>query len=269
MSSDPMEIDSIPESAVESKSNDDTIVDKAIEILKQVSKSTLSMDSRYVWKSLRDLIAFKQELTVENVSTVVNLLYPEESAYKKYLLKTIHPSSKPKVENSSKFREEFPATLYQLQQDGTSLDVSSEVNTFVHYIVQSLLSDSKRIDELQQFNSAHVIPQVLKLYNNRNLDLINAKIWFCINRSNELTSTPNDSQLLAEMMQFLKTATLKHDNETKATLITSILRQYLRLGEIELAADFVSKVEFPSGDHVSSPLEARFSFIYPRFMPSN
>ncbi|CAH00640.1 proteasome regulatory particle lid subunit RPN3 [Kluyveromyces lactis] len=260
MSSDAMDIDSVPEAAVDNNSNEDAVVDKLLEILKQVSKSTLSMDSRYVWKSLRDFAALRHDVTVENTSILVNLVYPDDSSYKKYLLKTIHPTSRPKVENAVKFREEYPASLYQLQQDGTSLDVSSEVNSFVHYIVQSLLLDSNRIDELQQFNKTHVIPQVLKQYNNRNLDLINAKIWFYINRANELTSTPNDSSLLAEMMQYLKSATLKHDNETKATLITSILRQYLRLGEIELAADFVSKVEFPSGDNVSSPLEARYYF---------
>lgn len=259
MSDDAMDVDVSPNVADEKKTNED-IVDKLLEVLKQVSKSTLSMDSRYVWKSLKDLSAFRHELNVENVSILVNLLYPDESPYKKYLLKTIHPTSKPKVEDAVSFRDRYPASLYQLQQDGTSLDVSSEVNTFVHYILQLLLLDSQRVDELQHFNTEYVVPKILKHYNNRNLDLVNAKIWFYINRANELISSPEDAALLFEMMQYMKTATLKHDNETKATLITSILRHYLRLGEIELAADFVTKIEFPSGDNVSSPLEARYYF---------
>lgn len=61
------------------------------------------------------------------------------------------------------------------------------------------------------------------------------------------------------MIKFLRTASLKHDNETRAMLITLILRNFLSGGEIESASDFVSKVEFPTSG-ISSPLEARYYF---------
>ena len=61
------------------------------------------------------------------------------------------------------------------------------------------------------------------------------------------------------MIKFLKTASLKHNNETKAMLINLILRNFLADGEVDQAFDFVNKVDFPTG-HVSSSLEARYYF---------
>lgn len=260
MTADNMDIDIPQVSSVENSSNRDDLVDKLVNILNQVSKSTSTLDARYIWKSLKDIAVIRHELNEESLSILIELVYPDESVYKGPLLKAVKPNAKAVVESASKFRSQYPASFYQLQEDGSTFDVSSELNSFIHYLVQLLLFDTNKVEELQKFCRAQVIPGVLERYNNRMLDLVNAKLWFYVCRANELSETPIDSQLISEMMQFLKTATLKHDNETRAALITFILRQYLRLGEVELAADLVSKVEFPSGNNVSNPLEARYYF---------
>ena len=52
------------------------------------------------------------------------------------------------------------------------------------------------------------------------------------------------------MIKFLKTASLKHDNETKAMLINLILRNFLADGEVDQAFDFVNKVDFPNWSRI-------------------
>ena len=140
------------------------------------------------------------------------------------------------------------------------MDVSAEINSFMHLLVQLYLLDSQQVDSLVSFNTQVVIPKVLNFYDNRTLDLINAKLWFYVSRAHELRGNIFDTTIRSEMVKFLKTAALKHDNETRAMLITFILRSFLQTGEVDTAADFISKVEFPRSNDVSSPLEARYYF---------
>ncbi|AMD22471.1 HHL299Wp [Eremothecium sinecaudum] len=257
MTSDLMEVDSTP--VPQLKAVDQVVVDKFIDLLRQVSRTTTTLDSRYVWKSLRELPGLRKELNQTVLSIIISLVYPDDSTFKVPLLKVVNKKMKTTVENAEAFSSKYPADFYQLTSTGT-VDVSAEVNTFVHLLVQLHLMDTEQIPALENFNLQIVVPNVLQYYNNRTLDFINAKLWFYIARAHELLGNTRDNTVRVEMMLFLRTATLKYDNETKATLITLILREYLNAGEVETAADFVSKVEFPSDHDVSSSLEARYYF---------
>ncbi|SCU85307.1 LAME_0D00870g1_1 [Lachancea meyersii CBS 8951] len=258
MTSDKMEIDSAP--SAEQKEQDQTVVDQIFELLKEVSKSTTTLDSRFLWKAAKKLSVLRPSLDKSSLSIVINLLYPEESTFKIPLLKYINQNQKSRVENADEERQKFPAAFYQLAGGSNSVDVSAELNSFVHLMVQLFLLDSQQVDALDSFNSQVVLPKVLQFYDERTLDLINSKLWFYICRAREIVGNSFDTSIRAEMVKFLKTATLKHDNETRATLITFILRSFLQTGEVDTAADFISKVEFPSSNDVSSPLEARYYF---------
>ncbi|AET41041.1 proteasome regulatory particle lid subunit RPN3 Ecym_7193 [Eremothecium cymbalariae DBVPG len=257
MTSTLMEVDSAPVSEVQTK--DHTNVDKFVDLLRQVSKTTTTLDSRYVWKSLRELPGWRKELNQHTLSILITLIYPDDSSFKVPLLKVVNQNLKSNVENAESFRSKYPADFYQLTNAG-KVDVSAELNSFIHLFVQLYLLDSEQVVELEAFNLQTVVPRVLQYYNNRTLDLINAKLWFYIARTHELLGNSRDYTIRNEMMKFLRTATLKYDNESKAMLITLIIRDLLNSGEVETASDFISKVEFPSDHDVSSPLEARYYF---------
>ncbi|SCV06204.1 LANO_0H24388g1_1 [Lachancea nothofagi CBS 11611] len=255
MTTEKMEVDSVP--AVDPKQESQTTVDQILGLLQDVSKTTTSLDSRFVWKATRELSVFRPKLDKESLSIAVNLLYPDNSAFKISLLKYINNNQKSRVENADKERQKYPAAFYQLTSVNNTVDVSAEVNSFVHLLVQLYLLDSQQVDALDSFNTLVVLPKVLKFYNQRSLDLINAKLWFYVCRAREMGGNSFDTTIRAEMIKFLKTATLKHDNETRGMLVTFILRSFLQTGEVDTAADFISKVEFPGSNDVSSPLEAR------------
>ncbi|SCU85600.1 LAFA_0D16622g1_1 [Lachancea sp. 'fantastica'] len=258
MTSDKMEIDSVP--AAVQKDEGQTVVSRIFDLLKDVSKTTTTLDTRFVWKATRKLSVLRPSLDKESLSIVVNLLYPDASSFKVPLLKYINQNQKSKVENAEEERQKYPAAFYQLVDGNKSVDVSAELNSFVHLLVQLYLLDSQQLEALDSFNGKIVYPKILQFYDERTLDLINSKLWFYICRGRELVGNSFDTSVRAEMVKFLKTAALKHDNETRATLITFILRSFLQTGEVDTAADFIGKVEFPGSNDVSSPLEARYYY---------
>ncbi|SCU77527.1 LADA_0A00914g1_1 [Lachancea dasiensis] len=258
MTTEEMEVDSAHES--QAQVSNQTTVDKIIDLLTDVSKTTTSLDSRFVWKAIRGLSTLRTLLDKESLSIVVNLLYPDDSGFKVPLLKYINNNQKSRVENASDERQKYPAAFYQLKNGSNTVDVSADVNSFVHLMVQLFLLDSQQVESLDSFNAQVVLPKVLNFYNERTLDLVNAKLWFYLYRARELMGQNFDISIRAEMVKFLKTATLKHDNETRAMLITFILRSFLQTGEVDTAADFISKIEFPGSNDVSSPLEARYYY---------
>ncbi|KAG0661338.1 26S proteasome non-ATPase regulatory subunit [Monosporozyma unispora] len=260
-------------------------VEQFVGILRELAKSNGTTDSRHVWRALNGLSALRKDglLISENLSALCGVLYPDEdlSQDKKHLLQYINDNHITDVKDASKIRESYPIGFYQVEttKEGVpTVQVTPLINSFIHLLVQIYLLENDKIDQLNTFNKKIVLPNVLQRYtsgefesssytNNSNrssLDLINSKLWFYTTIGYErdethLKNIPVVVSLRSQMMKFLKLATLKHDNETKAILIVSILRNFILLGEITLASDFVSKIEFPSND-VASSLEARYYF---------
>ncbi|CCF55760.1 hypothetical protein KAFR_0A03250 [Kazachstania africana CBS 2517] len=259
---DMMEIDTTGDGkSVNVKYVEENSMDRILDSLKEISKTSTTLDSRYIWRALKDLSAIRKTcLDSATLSALVNILYPDSSSFKVPLLKMINENHKSQVTDSDKIRSNYPAAFYQIvDSEAKVIDVSAELNGFIHLLVQLYLLDNKKFEELKIFNEKVIIPKLLSYYNQRSLDLINAKLWFYIAIGNEKVGETSNAALRSEMIRFLKSASLKHDNETRAMLINLIIRSYLSAGEVESASDFVSKVDFPTSD-VSSPLEARYYF---------
>lgn len=254
-----MKDDSVMDVDSNVKYAEERFVEVLVQVLKTVAKTTASLDLRFIWRALRELGSLRKDtLSQETLSALIDILYPDTSSFKIPLLKVINGNQKVTITDATVIRNSYPASFYEVTNEKT-IEVAPELNTFVHLLVQLYLLDSNKLEALDSYNKNIVIPNVLNFYNKRTLNLINAKLWFYIVVCNERQGQKTDLVIRSEMVKFLRTASLKHDNETKAMLINLILRNYLSAGDIEAAVDFVSKVDFPTND-VSSPLEARFYF---------
>lgn len=256
-----MEVDPpIEDSGNDVKFAEERNVNELIQVLQEVAKTSVTLDSYFVWKGLKELNRLRASyLNEETLLALINLLYPDSSVFKAPLLKAINRQKKCSVPNSEEIRAGYPASFYEVVED-RSIEVAAEVNSFVHLLVTRYLLDGKKLEELDAFNRKVVIPRVLGSYNQRTLDLINAKLWFHVVLCDEARGERANLETRSSMIRFLKVASLKHNSETKAMLITLLLRSFLATGEIEAAADFMAKVEFPSSADVSSSLEARYYF---------
>lgn len=204
-------------------------------------KSATNFDNRYVSKVFRDLGLLRRKIAKdpESLASVIVKTYPTDSAAKSLL-------------------------LAQLPSSSESMDVESpqellpEVNVYVHLLVQLYLLDTHELEKLDKFNQ--LLLTLLQSYNRRTLDFIMAKIWFYIARTYELR---NDwLRIRPALLSGLRLATLRHDDETTASIVTLLLRNYLFTHDITQAANLCEKIVFPA--NAGNALTARYYYYLSR-----
>lgn len=201
-------------------------IESSFSLLHKVSST---FDNRYITKLFRGLGSLRRKLSedVTPLSEVLNKYYQNH-----YILDYV-----PKSES--------------MELDSTILP---EIDVYLHLLVQIYLLDSKQLEKLDQFNEKVI--KLISSYNLRSLDFLTAKIWFYICRTKELL---NDYySIRPDLLYGLRTATLRHDDETVASLITLLLRNYLLTKDIEQALNLVEKLEFPA--NASTSLGARYYY---------
>ncbi|CAK9438624.1 uncharacterized protein LODBEIA_P28480 [Lodderomyces beijingensis] len=206
-----------------------------------LEKAATSFDNRYVSKVLRDFAPLRKKLqeNEQALPTIVNDYISGDA--KKYLLSLL------------------PAPL-DAEADGTEKksSLTPEVELYIYLLVQVHLLDLDRIDQLNELS-----PRLIKLmnsYNRRSLDFIQAKVWFYISRGKELAG--DLISIRPELLYSLRTASLRHDTESTASIITLLLRNYLLSHEISQAANLVENIQFP--EHAANALVARYYYYLAR-----
>ena len=110
MTSDLMEVDSAP--LKEPQFKEQSAVEELVQVCREISKATVTLDSRFVWKPLRELSVLRTKLNKETLSILVNLLYPDTSDFKVPLLKVINDNQKSHVEDADSFRGKYLSLIH-------------------------------------------------------------------------------------------------------------------------------------------------------------
>ncbi|RLV84712.1 putative 26S proteasome regulatory subunit rpn3 [Meyerozyma sp. JA9] len=204
-------------------------------------KAAANFDNRYISRVFRDLGPLRRKVAKNGdaLATVIDRLYPHNSASRAYLL-------------------EATGKADESMDEETKSAVKPEVDLYIHLLVQVYLLDNNRLDELDKFNDKVVY--LLESYNRRSLDFIQAKIWFYISRTKELIDDLHS--IRPALLSALRSATLRHDTETAASTITLLLRNYSLCHEVNQAMNLVEKTEFP--ENAGSSLVARYYYYLAR-----
>jgi len=125
---------------------------------------------------------------------------------------------------------------------------------FIHHLHTSKDNYAKSIEL-----SKETVDKMHQL-NRRSMDPIAAKIWFAVERSYELGGELDDARPLFLAAQ--RTAALRHDDDTQASLINRLLRSYLHYSLYDQADKLVSKTTFPAS--ASNPQFARYHYFLGR-----
>lgn len=212
-------------------------------------KAAANFDNRYITKVFRDLGSLRRKIATDPtpLASAIVKTYGLEGAVSVRLLQFLPTES---VEAAKAFNG----------QSADNTDASlPEINAYLHLLVQLYLLDTNALSQLRDLST--MIVALLKSYNRRSLDFILAKLWFYVARSAEL-----HEELIAlrpELLSALRTATLRHDDQTTASLITLILRNYLKSHDISQAANLCEKIVFPA--NAGAALSARY-FYYMSFI---
>lgn len=229
----------------QSASEVETLVKEIEQSFTLLGKVATTFDNRYISKVFRDLSPLRRKL-VKNGDSVLPIVikntYSQDHPSKNYLLEYLgaSPSS-----GSDK-----------MDVDNTS--ILPEVELYLHLLVQVYLLDTDKLQALNELSEKVV--QLMKSFNRRSLDFIQAKVWFYVCRAKELIG--DLYSIRPELLYSLRTATLRHDIETTASIITLLLRNYLLSHDVNQASNLVEKVEFP--ENAGNALVARYYYYLAR-----
>jgi 26S proteasome regulatory subunit N3 len=135
-----------------------------------------------------------------------------------------------------------------------------EIDIYLHLLVQIYLLDQKNLETGASFSTELV--QIIHSLNRRTLDSLAAKVYFYYSRVHELLPPPAITEIRPQLLASLRTATLRKDIDTQATLITLLLRNYLQTSHITQADHLVSKTLFP--ESAANNLIARYQYYLGR-----
>lgn len=206
-------------------------------------KAASLFDNRYISKVFRDLGPLRRRLVKNDgvLAHIVASTYPESHPSKLALAQIVGAS---------------PGT--SVDPENALAGVLPEVDLYVHLLVQVRLLDGGKLDELIAFNDQVIA--LLGSYNRRSLDFIQAKMWFYVSRAKELRR--DLLSVRPALLAGLRTATLRHDVETTASIITLLLRNYLLSHDVAQASNLVEKTEFP--ENAANALVARYYYYLAR-----
>lgn len=217
------------------------VLDALKEFVSLIVRSVETFDPRYVLKVFRELTAIRPQLTAEVLASFADSTYPRDSTHRQYLLEAlgVDPDS-------------------DMETDGVSGEPIPEVDLFIHLLVQIFLNDQNQAKQLHSFGAKCV--SALQSSDRRTLDYIAAKVWYYVFRGAELEG--DLVPIRTDLMKALRTATLRHDTETRASVISLLLRDYLLTNDINQAYNLVEKTEFP--EDASNSVVARYYFYLAR-----
>ncbi|VEU19402.1 DEKNAAC100528 [Brettanomyces naardenensis] len=222
----------------------------ALETLKEfpalIERSAQNFDPRYILKVFRELTPVRKEITSDTLVSLIESVYPPTNSHRAYLLEALSAD---------------PSAEMDTEDDDNQVPKRNpipEVDIFIHLLVQIYLHDKKQFKKLHSFNKLCIT--ALRSYDRRTLDYIQAKVWYYIFRSSELTH--DLITIRADLMRALRTATLRHDSETRASTISLLLRDYLLTNDINQAYNLVEKTEFP--ENASNSVVARYYYYLAR-----
>ncbi|SAL96372.1 hypothetical protein [Absidia glauca] len=200
-----------------------------------------TIESRFTTRVLRTLPSIRRRLTAPVLAQVINEYYGSDER-KNELLQLLN---------------ENVESMDMDTNDKTS-SILPEIDIYLHLNVLIYLMDNNELEKgLRLANDT--VDRLVPL-NRRTLDLLAARIYFYHARFYELTDR------LAEIrpMQLAahRTASLRHDDETQATLLNLLLRNYFVHNLYDQADKLLSKSTFP--ENAGNNQAARYTYYLGR-----
>jgi len=206
------------------------------EQLKQIDKSVVNKEPRYMSRVLRSVTSTRKKLNqVILLKLVSNYALPvtKISVADKYLQLPSDFTS-----DSMETTDEKEKSISVKKVFVQSLP---EIDTYIHLLTLIYLIDTKSFDKAVLCSDALV--QKLATHNRRTLDPLAAVCYFYYSRVYELVGR------LKEIRSFLhvrlRTSTIRHDSDGQVMLLNLLLRNYLQFNLYDQADKLVSKSVFP------------------------
>lgn len=223
-----------------------------------IERAITDLEPRFTLRVLRSLTALRKRINDKVLRDAIEENYPKDSAVKDSLLSWLPPA--PPAEQSM----EVDATPETTETNASTplpppskpaSDPVPEAEIYLRLLIIHHLHSSKDTYS-KSIELSHETVDKMQSMNRRSMDPIAAKIWFAVERSYELGGELADARPMFLAAQ--RTASLRHDDDTQASLINRLLRGYLHYNLYDQADKLVSKTSFPAS--ASNPQFARYHY---------
>ncbi|KAG6330713.1 hypothetical protein ID866_8376 [Astraeus odoratus] len=223
-----------------------------------IDRAVVELEPRFTHRVLRSLTALRKRTDDKVLRSAIEENYPAGVYYAlnlyRAVIKTITGADRAMdVDSAAETTTTTPA------QSKPSSDPVPEVEIYLRLLIIHYLHTSKENYAKSVQLSKETVDKMQSL-NRRSMDPIAAKVWFAVERSFELGGELADARPLFLAAQ--RTAALRHDDDTHASLINRLLRSYLHYSLYDQADKLISKTTFPTS--ASNPQFARYHYFLGR-----
>ncbi|KAI0729776.1 diphenol oxidase-A2 [Fomitopsis betulina] len=214
-----------------------------------IERAVSTLEPRFTYRVLRTLTALRKKLDDAVLREAISEIYTNDSPTKNTLLVWLPAAPT----DQSMEVDPAPAPKQTLPEPAPESEVYFRL-LILHYLLASQNTYKQAID------LAHETIERIQSLNRRSMDPIAAKVWYAVERAYELTGQLADARPLFLAAQ--RTASLRHDDGTQASLINRLLRSYIEYSLYDQADKLVAKTTFPTS--AGSPQFARYHYYLGR-----
>ncbi|KAK3384990.1 proteasome regulatory subunit C-terminal-domain-containing protein [Podospora didyma] len=236
-----------------------------------LDRAVALFDARFTLRALRSISSIRKRVTPEILAQVISETYTSSSTNshiaKQLLLAVGRPSFPLGRQPGPEMEIDVePKSSSKNTPKKESKEVIPEIDIFLGILSQVFLYDTKQFQlgfEFSQFLADRV-----QSLNRRTLDSLSAKVYFYYSLfSEQMAPLPPSPQSLImsirpTLLAALRTAVLRKDVDTQASVIVLLLRSYLLTSHIAQADLLVSHTQFP--ENAANNQVARFLYYLGR-----
>jgi 26S proteasome regulatory subunit N3 len=209
-----------------------------------LERAVAHFDPRFTLRVLRSISSMRKHITPEVLAEVIVDTYTASNSTASFLLEAL---------GKSDAFENAPASS-QMEVDSEKSKAApketlAEVDAYLSILVQIYLFDKRDIQKGAQFSTDLI--ERLRALNRRTLDSLAARVYFYYSLFYEQIAPLPPSPAAAvttirqPLLAALRTAVLRKDVDTQATVMTLLLRNYLSTSHISQADLLISHNPFP------------------------
>lgn len=206
-------------------------------------------DPRFTLRVLRSIPSIRKQLSGDLLARAIIDTYATPTPTSFALLKALGDEEGfPRSEADAWFKKKDSGAAPK-KGETLSKDVLPEVDVYFSILIQVYFYDQKDIESGAEFSEGLVTH--LKTLNRRTLDSLAARAYFYYSLFMEETAplppSPNAAvvSIRKTLLDALRTATLRKDQDTQASVMTLLLRNYLSTSHITQADLLISHTQFP------------------------
>ncbi|KAL9000899.1 MAG: hypothetical protein Q9169_000654 [Polycauliona sp. 2 TL-2023] len=215
-----------------------------------LERAVTHFDARFTLRVLRSISSVRKHLSSDLLAQVITETYSATNSTAKALLIAINQEGA-SFESAATSADMEPDSQKDKAKSTTAAkDILPEVDFYLAILVQIFLYDTENVEIGCKFSTNLV--EKLRTLNRRTLDALSARVYFYYSLFFEklapLPPSPTASVVSTRQpfLQALRTSVLRKDQDTRATVTTLLLRNYLSTSHISQADLLISHSEFPS-----------------------